>query len=93
MRRTAGLPAAKSPTGGLTPSACRCTTISESNDCGPNRPCYTPVMPALREVPDEPPPFLGTWRRVYIGVLLYLAAIILLCYVFSAVYAFARALP
>ncbi|HLI82827.1 MAG TPA: hypothetical protein VKV17_02865 [Bryobacteraceae bacterium] len=50
-------------------------------------------MPALREVPDEPPPFLGTWRRVYAGVLLYLAAIIALCYLFSALYTFPLALP
>ncbi len=42
-------------------------------------------MPELREVPDEPPPFLGTWRRVYIAILIYLAAIV------SAAYLFARA--
>ena len=29
-------------------------------------------MPELRDVPDEPPPFLGTWRRVYTAVLIYL---------------------
>ena len=50
-------------------------------------------MPAIREVPDEPPPFLGTWRRVYIGVVFYLAAIIALCYAFSAFYALPQALP
>jgi hypothetical protein len=50
-------------------------------------------MPDLREVPDEPPPFLGTWRRVYIGVLFYLAAIIALCYGFSVLYTSAPALP
>jgi hypothetical protein len=49
-------------------------------------------MPALREVPDEPPPFLGTWRRVYIGVLLYLAAIIALCYGFAYLYNFPQAI-
>lgn len=27
---------------------------------------------------DERPPFLGTWRRVYSGVVLYLAALIIL---------------
>jgi hypothetical protein len=47
------------------------------------RPCYTPFMPGLREVPDEPPPFLQTWRRIYIGVLLYLALIIAACYGFT----------
>ena len=36
-----------------------------------------------RDVPDEPPPFFGTWRRVYIAVLIYLGAIIATCYVFT----------
>ena len=27
---------------------------------------------------DEPPPFLGTWKRVYAAVLVYLTALILL---------------
>ncbi len=40
-----------------------------------------------REVPDEPPPFLGTWRRVYSGVLLYLAALITLFLLFTRVFA------
>lgn len=31
---------------------------------------------AVREVRDDPPPFLGTWRHVYVGVLCYLAALI-----------------
>ncbi len=35
--------------------------------------------------PDGAPPFLGTWKRVYIAVLIYLAAII------SAFYAFTQA--
>ena len=30
-------------------------------------------MPELRDVPDSPPPFLGSWRRVYAAVLVYLA--------------------
>jgi len=42
-------------------------------------------MPGLREVPDEPPPFLGTWQNVYGAVLIYLLLII------SAAYAFTRA--
>jgi hypothetical protein len=29
-----------------------------------------------REVADEPPPFLGTWARVYAFVLCYLAVVI-----------------
>jgi hypothetical protein len=32
---------------------------------------------------DGPPPFLGTWPRVYTVVLLYLAAVIFGLYVFS----------
>ena len=32
---------------------------------------------------DEPPPFLGTWRRVYIAVAFYLAALIALFYLFT----------
>ncbi len=35
------------------------------------------------DVRDEPPPFLGAWRRVYVAVLLYLAALILLLYWFA----------
>ena len=45
--------------------------------------CYTPLMPGLREVPDEPPPFLGTWPRVYLAVLIYLIIIIASCYAFT----------
>jgi hypothetical protein len=30
----------------------------------------------VRQVLDDPPPFLGTWRRVYIAVLCYLAILI-----------------
>ena len=33
-----------------------------------------------RDVPDDPPPVLGTWPRVYAFVLAYLAAIITLFY-------------
>jgi hypothetical protein len=43
-------------------------------------------MPELREVPDEAPPFLGTWRRVYIGVLVYLFVIITAFYLFTRAY-------
>jgi hypothetical protein len=43
-------------------------------------------MPGVRELPDEPPPFLGTWRRVYIGVLVYLVLIIAVCYLFAFLY-------
>ncbi|HEY1240719.1 MAG TPA: hypothetical protein VGF16_09190 [Bryobacteraceae bacterium] len=40
-------------------------------------------MPDVREVRDEPPPFLGTWQRVYIAVLVYLSVIITACYGFT----------
>ena len=43
-------------------------------------------MPELREVPNEPPPLLGTWRRVYIGVLVYLFVIVTVFYVFTRAY-------
>jgi len=38
------------------------------------------------DVPDDPPPFLGTWRRVYIGVLLYLVILIAGFYLFTLAY-------
>jgi hypothetical protein len=43
-------------------------------------------MPHTRDVPDEPPPFLRTWRRVYIATLTYLVFIIFVCYLFTRVY-------
>jgi hypothetical protein len=43
-------------------------------------------MPEPRDVPDEPPPFLGTWKRVYIAIFLYLGAIIFGFYVFTRAY-------
>ncbi len=39
--------------------------------------------PPERNVSDEPPPFLGKWRRVYALVLVYLATLIVLCYAFT----------
>jgi hypothetical protein len=39
-----------------------------------------------RDVPDEPPPFLGTWKRVYIAILIYLAGIITVFYLFTRAY-------
>jgi hypothetical protein len=42
-------------------------------------------MPGFRDMPDEPPPFLGTWRRVYAAVL------IILCVIIAAAYLFTRA--
>ena len=43
-------------------------------------------MYEMREVADEAPPFLGTWKRVYIAVLIYLVIIIGAFYVFAQAY-------
>ena len=37
-------------------------------------------------MPDEPPPFLGAWRRVYAVVIIYLAGLIFSFYVFTRVF-------
>ena len=37
----------------------------------------------MKDMPDEPPPFLGRWRNVYIFVLAYEAAVITLFYIFT----------
>ena len=45
-------------------------------------------MPQVhREVADEPPPFLGSWPRVYRVVCIYLACVIALFYWFTRTYA------
>jgi len=43
-------------------------------------------MAGPRDVPDDPPPFLGTWRRVYFAVVIYLATIITVFYLFTRAY-------
>jgi len=49
---------------------------------------HSPFMPQGRpEMPDEPPPFLGTWPRVYTVVVAYLAALIALFYAFTRYFA------
>lgn len=40
-----------------------------------------------RTVVDEPPPFLGSWRRIYIAVILYLIALITLFWFFGKAWA------
>ncbi len=40
-----------------------------------------------KPVIDEPPPFLGTWPRVYIMVVCYLAVLITVFYFFTRSYA------
>ena len=39
-----------------------------------------------KEAPDEPPPFLGTWQRVYAAVVVYLAALIGVFYWFGVTF-------
>jgi hypothetical protein len=36
-----------------------------------------------KQILDDPPPILGTWRRLYTVVLVYLALIIVSFYVFT----------
>jgi hypothetical protein len=43
-------------------------------------------MDHLRDVPDEAPPFLRTWRRVYFAVFVYLVVIIFVFYLFTRAY-------
>ena len=43
-------------------------------------------MPQLPLEPDEAPPFLGTWKRVYIAVVIYLVCIIAGFYLFTQAY-------
>ena len=38
------------------------------------------------DVPDEAPPFLRTWRRVYAATLIYLVLIIFAFYLFTEFY-------
>lgn len=40
-----------------------------------------------QQIPDEPPPVLGTWPRVYAFVLVYLAVVILAFYLFTVHFA------
>ena len=40
-------------------------------------------MSPERNDDDEPPPFLGTWRRVYFAVGIYLVAVIGVFYFFT----------
>ncbi|HYZ85112.1 MAG TPA: hypothetical protein VE621_11945 [Bryobacteraceae bacterium] len=43
----------------------------------------TTRVPEKDYVPEEPPPFLGTWPRVYTAVLLYLVLVIAAMNLFS----------
>jgi hypothetical protein len=44
------------------------------------------MNPDERRVADEPPPFLRAWRRVYAAVVVYLALLIVLFYLFTRAY-------
>ena len=40
-----------------------------------------------KQILDEPPPFMGRWPRVYRFVLVYLAAVIFVFWLFTRYYA------
>ncbi len=40
-------------------------------------------MPDPTQIPDEPPPILRTWKRVYAAVLIYLAVVVTIFYWFT----------
>ena len=42
---------------------------------------------AAREMPDDPPPILGTWPRVYAAVAVYVAVVIFLFWLFTRAFA------
>lgn len=44
------------------------------------------MHPNRERMPDEPPPFLGTWRRIYTLVLAYLALLITTFYIFTRIF-------
>ena len=39
-----------------------------------------------RAVPEQPPPFLHTWKKVYAAVLIYLFLLIVLLYVITRMF-------
>jgi hypothetical protein len=43
-------------------------------------------MPEPLYTREEPPPFLGKWRTIYVAVLIYLAAVIGTLYLFTRAY-------
>ena len=45
------------------------------------------MLPDRAHSSDEPPPFLGTWPRVYVAILIYLACLIGLFYTFTRTFA------
>ena len=43
-------------------------------------------MYEMREVADEAPPFFGTWKRIYLAVVIYLGIVIGIFYAFTRAY-------
>lgn len=43
-------------------------------------------MECMPAEPDDAPPFLGTWKRIYIAVFIYLAGVIFVFDVFTRAY-------
>ena len=43
-------------------------------------------MPEPIYTREEPPPFLRSWRRIYVATLFYLAAVVLVLYLFTRAY-------
>jgi len=50
-------------------------------------PSQKPAIGAGRDRRDEPPPLLGTWRRLYFAVIAWLALLIVVFYLFAWRYA------
>lgn len=49
----------------------------------PDMPGKPDPRSVLERLEEEPPPFLGTWRRLYTGVVVYLFTLIALFYLFT----------
>lgn len=45
-------------------------------------------IPAARKSVDEPPPFLGSWEKLYLYILCYLVVLISVLYLVSRAYAY-----
>ena len=70
------------------PSTCR-RRLAQDSPCRLRKAeglCHYVLMPARPPESDEPPPFLGTWRRVYTAILIYLCLIIFGFYLFTRAY-------
>jgi hypothetical protein len=48
--------------------------------------CQHELMPGSDYTHDGPPPFLGTWKRIYVAILIYLAGVIFAFYLFTRAY-------